>query len=300
MELLDGAFRWSDLLRDLIRHSNQTQLANRIGSSPKEVSRWVKGVTKPNGHYIGKLLKQCEALGINWRKYRGVKPVYDFQVSFERNVTEGPQGLPYSSLRLQRVPTEFLGSNLNSPLGVPASVLTLNSKWIEPLTKIGWDIITAKTVRTRAFPSHPMPNWGYLPELQEPLTAKLLSNSVRATTDVPDINLARLSGGNSFGMPSFSPAEWQTDLKATKDLLLKGQMLIASVVGTADETKGDLAKSLVCDFVECAKLAAEVEPHAIELNFSCPNVYGSEGSIFQNPTLAGRICKKIQLEIPNQ
>jgi dihydroorotate dehydrogenase (NAD+) catalytic subunit len=299
MELQDNTFRWSELLRELIRHSNQTQLAHRIGSSSKEVSRWAKGIAKPNGHHIGELLKQCEALGINWRKYRGLRPVYDFQVSFERNVLEGPQGLPYSSLRLQRVPTEFLGSNLNSPLGVPASVLTLNSKWIEPLTRIGWDIITAKTVRTRPIPSHPMPNWGYLPELDEPRTARLLSDSLRGTTDVPDIDLARLSAANSFGMPSLSPAEWQTDLKATKDLLLKGQMLIASIVGTADETKGDVAKSLVCDFVGCAKLAAEVEPHAIELNFSCPNVYGSEGSIFHNPALAGRICKKIQSELPN-
>ena len=298
MEFKDQTFRWTDLLRELVSHSNQTQFARHMGFSEREVSRWIKGLAKPNGHHAAALLSECERLGINFRKYRGLRPVYDFQVSFERNVSEGPQGLPFTNLRLPKVPSKLLGYNLNSPLGVPASVLTLNSRWIEPLARIGWDIITAKTVRTTPVPPHPMPNWGYLPQMQESLS-EIPTNSTQATTDVPDIDVAKLSGGNSFGMPSSSPAEWQADLKATKSLLTDGQILIASVVGTADERKTGLAKSksLVSDFVECTRLAAEVEPHGIELNFSCPNVYGNEGSIFHDPETAEKICKRIRSEI---
>src|SRR5439155_12507965 len=50
-------------------------------------------------------------------------------------------------------------------------------------------------------------------------------------------------------------------------------------------------------FVKVANLAAEARPNAIELNFSCPNVYGKEGSIYHNPELAERICKRVAAEI---
>lgn len=299
MESKDNIFRWGDLVHDLVGPSSKTQFARRMRFSDKEVGRWIRGNAKPTGHLAESLLNECERVGINWRKYRGLKPVYDFHVTFERNVHDGPQDLPFNNLHLPKVPSNLLGYELNSPLGVPASVLTLNSKWIEPLLRIGWDIITAKTVRTRSVLPHPTPNWVYLPELREPLAEGVLLDSVTATTDVPNINIAELSAANSFGMPSLSPAEWQEDLKATKALLKRGQILIASVAGTANDSKSDVVKSLIGDFVTCARLAAEVIPHAIELNFSCPNVYGKEGSVFHDPDTAAKICKRIRSEIPD-
>jgi dihydroorotate dehydrogenase (NAD+) catalytic subunit len=299
MESQDETFRWSELLRELVSYSNQTQFARTMGFSEREVSRWIKGRAKPNGHSIAALLKECEKRGINFKKYRGLKPVYDFHVTLDRNVMDGPQDFPFANLRVEKIPSSFLGYHLNSPLGVPASVLTLNSNWIEPLAGIGWDVITAKTVRTGAEVPHPMPNWVYLPGLREPMLEDALVTSIEATTDVPDINIAELSAANSFGMPSSSILEWQADLRATKALLKSGQILIASVVGTAQEGKPDVEKSLVDDFVACAKFAAETEPHAIELNFSCPNVYGKEGSIFHNAALAGRICRIIRKNLPD-
>lgn len=299
MDAKNQAFRWVELLREVVSYSNQTQFARQMGFSEREVSRWINGRTTPSGHNVALILNECERLGINFKKFRGIRPVYDFQVSYERNVADGPQDVPYTNLRLPKVTSRLLGYELNSPLGIPASVLTLNSKWIEPLVKTGWDVITAKTVRTKPEFPHPMPNWGYLPELQEPLEPTSVLATVRATTDIPDIDISKLSGGNSFGMPSSSPAEWQEDLRATKNLLSRGQILIVSVVGTADETKNGLAqsKSLIDDFVDCARLASEVEPHGLELNFSCPNVYGKEGSIFHDPETAAKICKRIRAEV---
>jgi len=293
------ALRWSDLVRDLIGPSNKTQFAMRMGFSVKEVTRWLRGEVKPQGRRAEKLMEECERSGSNWRKYRGLKPVYDFHSSFEKNVQYGPQGLTPPVQHLPKLPCRLWDHNVDSPLGIPASVLTLNSKWVAPLLGLGWDIITAKTVRTRPASTHPMPNWVYVPEVREPLSTGSPWSPVRATTDAPEISIDELSGANSFGMPSTRPDEWQEDLRATKGLLGRGQILIASVVGTADDTRSDVLKSLVNDFVECARLAAEVQPHAIELNFSCPNVYGREGSIFQNPKIAGQICKKIRSEIPD-
>jgi dihydroorotate dehydrogenase (NAD+) catalytic subunit len=147
-----------------------------------------------------------------------------------------------------------------------------------------------------------MPNWVYLPDLIEPVPADDTFGPVLGTTDTPNItniNVSELSAANSFGMPSPAPAEWQADLIATKGLLKRGRILIASVVGTADPQKADAVRSLINDFVDCARLAAETEPHAVELNFSCPNVYGKEGSIFHDPEIAGKICKKVRTVLPD-
>jgi hypothetical protein len=99
----DIVFRWNELVRDLVSLSNKTQFANRMGFSFKEVGRWIKGEAKPSGRFAQALLQECEKAGINWRKYGGLEPVYDFHSTFERNVNDGPQGLPFNDLRLQLV-----------------------------------------------------------------------------------------------------------------------------------------------------------------------------------------------------
>jgi len=298
MEFIDQEFRWSELVLELVRHSNKTQFAQRNRFSPKEVSRWIKGEVRPQGHNVEQLLAECERLGINPNKFRGLKPVYDFRSTFEKNVNDGPQGLPSAVQYPVRIPCTFLGYELNSPIGVPASVLTLNSKWISRLAGLGYDALSAKTVRTRPVLPHPMPNCVYLEDLEEPLSPDEPIDAVRASTDPPKKIVSKISLANSFGMPSLGPEQWQQDLEASKNALGKGQILIASIVGTAPEKDGDLTKDLVADFARCAQLANEVGPHAIEANGSCPNVYGKEGSIFHDPDVAGRVCRKMRADLP--
>lgn len=290
-----GKLRWSDLVEDLTRNTSQTRLAERAGATPKEVGRWKRGEARPTGRHAENLIAECEQQGVNWRKYQGVAPVYDFRSSYDKNVAQGPQGLrSREELFLHRIPTRLLDVDLNSPIGVPASVLTISSKWISPLAALGFDIITAKTCRTKGKPAHPFPNCVYLPELQKPADAGCFPDTVLGTPDPPpDEHISEISLANSFGMPSPEPKEWQADLEASRDLLKPGQMLIASVVGTADANGDDLA----ADFVQCARLAAEARPHAIELNFSCPNAYGEERAVYQHPELAGRICSKVSREL---
>ena len=174
-------------------------------------------------------------------------------------------------------------------------MLTISSVWIEPLAKLGFDVLTYKTVREISAPAHAFPNCVYLPELSSPMPIVDRSHPVHASFEIPDKKISEISMANSFGMPSPPVKEWQEDIQKTLRVLNSGQILIVSVVGTVMRPGDDLCAS----FVRCARLANEVGPHAIELNFSCPNVFvKEEGSVFLNPELAGRIARSVRSELP--
>ena len=59
------------------------------------------------------------------------------------------------------------------------------------------------------------------------------------------------------------------------------QLMIVSCVGTQLKSR-----SLIDDFVFCAQKAMEVGTKAIELNYSCPNIFSKGGSIYQDPFLS--------------
>ena len=185
--------------------------------------------------------------------------------------------------------TRFLGYDLNSPVGLPASPLTANADWIGLFARYGYDILTAKTVRTKSKKPHGFPNWVHLPGLTTAVPLGGFPGSVLGQLDLPESVALAVSTANSFGMPSHTPEVWIKDLERAKSLLAPGQILIASVVGTADEPGEDL----ITDFVECGRRALEAKPHVIEVNLSCPNVYGKEGSLCTNPEAAAEICRRL-------
>jgi len=163
--------RWPELVRDLARLTSQKTLAEQVGVSYKEVGRWIKNQVRPQGANVATLLKICDDLRtVNWRKYSKVVPVYDFRSEYDENVQHGPQGIGVrSDFSIPCAPTRIWEHELNSPLGIPASVLTINSGWIEPFSRLGFDILTYKTCRTREFGPHTFPHIKFLPELTEPI-----------------------------------------------------------------------------------------------------------------------------------
>lgn len=296
MNATAGKMNWCRLVQDLVSRMSQTQLARRVEVNPKEIGRWLKGQHQPQGEYAVRLLQQCAFQAINPRKYEGLKPIYGFERSFEQNIHDGPGWLPPEPPHeLPQIGTKLWDFVTDSPIGIPACVLTANSNWIAPQAKRGFDIITAKTRRSRLLRPHPFPNLAYVPELRSPTTPGAFPKAVLGTYDSAGEDVSAITLANSFGMPSEAPHEWQADLEKSLKLLTQKQVLIASVVGTSDDNGGDL----VADFLRVANLAAEVRPHAIELNFSCPNVYGKEGSIYQDADLAEQICRKVAKEIGN-
>lgn len=224
------------------------------------------------------------------------KSTYNILESYDVNYEQGPEFdgvLP----DLQKVnaglePQEFLGKSLNSTLGVPAGPL-LNSAYIKLYADLGFDVLTYKTVRTRAQPSHAYPNVKAVTASPE----VMLGPSKPTLTTLPDDNgpLSQLSITNSFGMPSRAPEIWREDVAKAKNALHAGQMLVVSVVGTA-QAGGTLA-DLAADFAQAAEWAEWAGADAVEANLSCPNVQSAEGSLYQSPEAVKLIaqCMKERL-----
>jgi len=295
MPTRETSVRWSELVGHLVKLTNKRTVAAQVGVNEKEVGRWERQEARPQGEHSSRLLKICTEYGVNWRKFSGLVPVYDFRSDYRENLENGPQGIEADPRSLlPTVPTNVLGYPLNSPLGIPASVLTMNSEWLAPFCRLGNDVITYKTVRTKETKPHTFPNIAFLPDLCKPVEVGAMPEKTRGVPYIPFEEIASLSVAYSFGMPSPSPVTWQSDFKKAKALLQPGQILNLSIVGTVDQPKDDL----VDDFIRCAHLASEVDPHAIELNFSCPNAYcKDEGSIYRNPELATRIVTRIRHEL---
>ncbi|MDE3047212.1 MAG: dihydroorotate dehydrogenase [Verrucomicrobiota bacterium] len=187
--------------------------------------------------------------------------IYDMHKTYADNVKLGPF---FSGAPPKREPPkrffDFLGFRVRSKIGVPAGPL-LTSKWISLAGQLGFDLPTYKTIRSDAYPSHPLPNVAFVDghgrQVREPL---------------------ELTITNSFGMPSQSPDFLLQDIERANRSLAEGQVMIVSVVGTPRPDR-----SFVQDFIRAAQLAKEGGAKIVEANFSCPNVEKAEGILYQNP-----------------
>jgi dihydroorotate dehydrogenase len=193
-----------------------------------------------------------------------------------------------------------LNFDLNSPLGVAAGLL-LNSDWVKLYAELGFDILTYKTVRSVKHSSHPNPNCLFLNYYGQ-LNDK--DDSPLVTFNEPNnkqISMDKLSITNSFGVPSAHPDEWRKDVERAKTYLRNGQILIVSVVGTAEKfkcaTTVDNIEPFIKDFQKCAIWAKESGADIIELDFSCPNSPVEEGDIYKDEALSSAISRAVKQEI---
>ncbi|RLA90679.1 MAG: dihydroorotate dehydrogenase [Deltaproteobacteria bacterium] len=218
--------------------------------------------------------------------------VYNIRCSYEENLAKGPnlalEDLPFTLVGQPRY--EFWGKKLNSRLGIPAGLL-LDSRWVRLYARLGFDILAYKTVRTRPQPSLPHPNC-LLVAAALPCSPKAIPESLTVSQRYRPVT--EISMTNSLGMPSQTPEVWQPDLVRSKESLLPGQMLIVSVVGTAEDNQ---PARFIQDFVRAAALAAEAGAEVIELNFSCPNAPVAEGQIYEAPEFAGQITKAVRQQV---
>lgn len=102
---------------------------------------------------------------------------------------------------------------MNLPFGIPAGPL-LNSRFTTAAFRMGFDLATYKTVRSRAWGCNPFPNvLAVHPKSADgsltPGSAEL-DEGVLADTDYEQ----PISISNSFGVPSQSPDVWQPDMRA--------------------------------------------------------------------------------------
>lgn len=217
-------------------------------------------------------------------------PTYRLDQSYEANIAAGPAfdgpwpAIPATPMK------SFFGFPVRSRFGVAAGILG-NSQWLSAYARLGFDILTFKTVRSEARLCGTPPNWIWL----EPgSVARAVDDPAGAlvTTDHVPMQLADWTLGGSFGMPSLPPAMWREELRAARAAVGAGQVLIASVVGTAHEHTTE--DEIVADFSALAKEVVAGGAHIVEANLSCPNVGKREGQIFLDTALASRIAGAIR------
>ena len=180
----------------------------------------------------------------------------------------------------------FLGHALYAPFGIAAGSLP-TSKHVGYAFERGFDVVCYKTQRSIPFPCNEFPNVVYL-DVEGDLTLEKAAHPLvgHDTTAAP---LEKLTITNSFGNPSRGPEFWVNDMKKAVAAQGKGQLLIASVVGTIQDSFGP--EEYYDDFAKTAALAVSAGVPAIELNLSCPNV-ASEGVICYTYDAVIAICQK--------
>lgn len=195
-------------------------------------------------------------------------PVYNHLEDFRNN--EAPWAPP---LRVRPIVPgktwRLLGRDIGIPIGIPASVLTMNAEWVGYHAQNGFNVLTYKTVRPRRRRPLVAPNWIFLSSPSEPIQPDQIDkiSAVGDLTTWPS-DPFKFSTANSFGVPSEDPDDWVADVETSVRRLASDQLLILSVMGTFEE-KQDAA--LVEDFAEAARRASSTGVSAIEVNLSCPN-----------------------------
>lgn len=194
------------------------------------------------------------------------KPLYDITKSFEYNLEYGPffdGPIPARLISDRSTWRKIFDYEVMSPIGIAACPLTARARGISLVSRLGFDVITHKTIRSEAVRAHPWPNLGYVS---------------------PFNGMSNLAVTNSIGNAS-NDLEWHcAQIAKARSLLLPGQILIVSIFGT--EVSG---RTTVEDFAYLTARVIEAGAHAVELNFSCPNA--QHGILFEDEALSFQIVR---------
>lgn len=208
----------------------------------------------------------------------GVPLVYNFAKQYAENYPGPWDRIPDRGGVTRGRRWSLMGLEIGFPIGIPASVLTANARWIDYYARQGFNVITYKTVRSRSKPALDYPNWVYLENLDRPVDVEEgMPSRVVGDRGTFFADPGAFSTANSFGVPSEEPEVWKRDVARTIDSLKDGKLLIVSVMGTAEDPRLQEPAALAGDYAVVARHAVEAGALAIEINLSCPNTLVSAG-----------------------
>lgn len=216
-----------------------------------------------------------------------VKLFYDPAKTFDENVDDGPffDSTP-ELIRNGEPQFNFLGFPLYMPFGIAAGPLP-TSKHVKAAFDWGYDVVHYKTMRTKPFTANQFPN--VIPiDIEGDVSLEKAEAGLTMADDYPT-DIKKLVITNSFGNPGRGPGFWMPDMKKAVSYAGKGQVMVASTFGSAQE--GMSNEDFWQDFADASKLAVEAGAKIIELNLSCPNVVG-EGIVCYTPEAVIGICKR--------
>ena len=252
--------------------------------------------------------------------------MYNANTSYEENYRRGPQAefvrqKSFPRILFLEAPRfSFLGVPLHLPFGVPAGPL-LNAAFVKVALEAGYCLPVYKTVRTRAWESHPAPNVLSVKAKGSSLSSEASLESVVgepfAAADYQ--SPAGLSITNSFGVPSQPPAVWQKDFETLAPfsaqhnpqqpgyhamLSFQGSRLpedqtaagSASPTASATVSASVLFDAFALDSANAAVLAAAAASRTgfgiLEINLSCPNEKGDP--IYKNVEQAAALVRIVK------
>ncbi len=217
--------------------------------------------------------------------------LYDASKSFEENCMVGPHFngvIPKRIIPPQKDWKSILGYQIASPIGVPACAI-MTSKGVSLASKLGYNILTYKTITADGRRAYPPINMGYV-AVDRQLSYHDIGKTFLSTDQEPkDPN--SLAVTNSFGNASPDP-EWVfNDIQHARASLSEGQLLIVSVYGQEKELSGEAQ-----EFARAADIAYRAGAQVIEANLSCPNINGA--LLYKDPTRVSIIIAAIRAQVP--
>lgn len=163
---------------------------------------------------------------------------------------------------------------MDAPLGIAAGPLP-NARWLLAYARLGYGLLTYRTVRSAEAAAWPVPN----------LVPCRFGDPCVAERAPRRLDPGALTWAVSLGLPSPAPEVWRADVRRARDRLAQGQLLIVSVAGTPDAGTG--ADSLADDYARCAAWAAEAGADAVELHLGGPAAAGDPGRlVFEDADLS--------------
>jgi dihydroorotate dehydrogenase len=207
---------------------------------------------------------------------------YRLDRSFSWNASHPPK-LPPRPRKLPAGPgIRIFDRRVQNAIGIAAGPLP-NSRWIEAYARLGYGLLTYKTVRTSARAAHIQPNLVFC-HAGDPAVTEAAPRPV---------DPAHVTWASSLGLPSADPEEWRADVLRAKSKIRPGQMLIVSVVGTPapDADQQHLAE----DYARCAKWAADAGADVVEVHLSSVSMLGEQPQmVYENPALSAYIVDHVR------
>lgn len=212
--------------------------------------------------------------------------LYDITKSFEENITFGPfADLTIPPLKKTNKTFSFLGKKVSSLFGVAACPLTHGLRAVSLMSKLGYDIITYRSVRSMEWHGQPFPNWAYV-SVPHQLSQKHFEKKILASSK-PFTN-QEVSMVNSFGIQSLKPKYWQEDFELARKRLQSHQILILSLMFTPET-----GKNIVKDAEVVANYGNETSADIFEINLAHPNS-GMKSLVYEDVNISIEICKKVK------
>src|SRR5437773_4675555 len=127
-------------------------LAVKLSHDIQTLKKWLKNSEPTHPEDVGWLIRIALQNGIDIDRFQSFTPLYKLSTESDYDLNLSADLPDFSWLiKVQRppeIPVKFCGISLSTPLGLSASPLTANERWMKLMLGLGYGLCTFKTRRT--------------------------------------------------------------------------------------------------------------------------------------------------------